>query len=89
MATMHRKITPMIHAKSFMIVPSVVVTTLFCHMIAPLYCRGEGRGGATLYLLGKGCCSNLKDLTLAIESRVPKTKPPFPKFEVMTHKKKY
>ena len=67
-----------------MIVPSVVVITLFRHMIALLYCRGEG--GGYIIFSKKEVLLKLQDLTLAIESRVPKTKPPFPKFEEMTHK---
>ena len=60
--------------QSFMIVPSVVVITFFRHMIALLYCRGEGGEGLHYIFQERG---------------VPKTKPPFPfpKFEVMTHKK--
>ena len=91
MATMKKKVTPMIHAKT-----KFHDRALSCgnHTFLPYDCPvilqrgGEGGAGFTLYLLGKGCCSNLKQLTLAIESRVRKTEPPFPfpKFEVMTDK---
>ena len=75
MATMKKKITPMIHAKT-----KFHDRALSCgnHTFPPYDCPVilQRRGGWWLHYIFQ-------------ERGVPKTKPPFqfPKFEVMTHKK--